>query len=259
MLVGIAAIGLVDALLVGLGSNLGTAGTVIGALLGGAATIVLYRIVMHRLAGRQTPELARAGWLGDALVGASIGAGFVLGSIAVITLLGGYTIRWHPIDAVPTVSLAVAVNVGAAIVEEAIFRGFAFQAIERLGGGRWLGLVLAVALTSAFFGGAHLLNPGATLWSGFAIALEAGVLLGAAFLWKRRLWLVIGLHAAWNIVEGLLGIAVSGHREPGLFLTTAHGPALLTGGAFGLEASIVPVVIGVALAVFMLTQRRAHA
>lgn len=259
MLAGIVAIGLADALLVDLGGTLGTGGTVIGALLGGAAAILLYRLVMHRLAQRETPELARAGGLRQVLVGAGIGAGFVLASIAVITLLGGYTIAWHPVDAVRTVILAVAVNVGAAIVEEAIFRGLAFQAIERIRGGKRLGLVLALALTSAFFGGAHLLNPGATLWSGLAIALEAGVLLGAAFLWKRNLWLVIGLHAAWNLVEGLLGIAVSGHREPGLFLTTAHGPAILTGGAFGLEASIVPVVIGVGLAIFMLRQRRAQA
>ncbi|AYJ48814.1 hypothetical protein D8W71_11250 [Rhodococcus sp. P1Y] len=50
---------------------------------------------------------------------------------------------------------------------------------------------------------------------------------------------------------GLLGIAISGHREPGLFLTTAHGPALLTGGTFGLEASIIPVFVGVTLAIQM--------
>ena len=256
MLVGIAAIGIVDSALVGLGDRLGTPGSAIGALLGGAAALLVYRRVMKHLAGRATPEIARAGWLREALTGAGIGAGFVLVSVGIICALGGYTITWHPVDALPTVMVIVAVNVGAAIVEETIFRGLAFQAIERLAGGRRLGTLLALVITSVFFGGVHLLNPGATLWSSAAIALEAGLLLGAAFIWKRSLWLVIGLHAAWNIVEGLLGIAVSGHREPGLFMTSAHGPAVLTGGAFGLEASIVPVVVGIALTLFMLRQSR---
>ncbi|MCX7522686.1 CPBP family intramembrane metalloprotease [Microbacterium sp. STN6] len=261
MLIGIVAIVAVDAVCTGVGSLFGWLGTILGALLGGALAIVLYRLVMRRLAGRPTPELTlepRPAARG-ALLGAAIGAGFVVVSVALVALLGGYTVAWHPVDAARTVALVVAVNIGAAVVEELVFRGLALQAIERLGGGRRLGQVLAVAITAAFFGGAHLLNPGATLWSGFAIAVEAGLLTGAAFLWKRNLWLVIGLHAAWNILEGLLGIAVSGHRDPGLFVTTAHGPAILSGGTFGLEASIVPVLVGIAIAVPMLIAARRRA
>jgi membrane protease YdiL (CAAX protease family) len=258
MLVGIAAIVAVDAACTTIGSSLGAVGTIAGALLGGALAIVAYRLVMRRLAGRPTPELAfdaRVAGRG-ALLGAAIGAAFVVVSVALVVLLGGYTVTWQPIDAGRTVAVVVAVNIGAAVVEELVFRGLAFQAIERLAGGRRLGSILAVTITAVFFGGAHLLNPGATLWSGFAIAVEAGVLTGAAFLWKRNLWLVIGLHATWNILEGLLGIAVSGHRDPGLFVTAAHGPAIVTGGAFGLEASIVPVLVSVALAVPMLIAAR---
>jgi hypothetical protein len=256
MLIGVLAIALEDALLTGIGSALGPVGTALGALSGGVIAVLLYRLIMRRMAGRTVPELAAAGALRQAMTGAAIGAGFVLVSVALVALLGGFTIAWHPIDAFWTIVTTVAVNLGAAVVEELIFRGLAFQAIERLGGGRTRGTVLAVAITAAFFGGAHLLNPGATLWTGFAIAAEAGVLTGAAFLWRRNLWLAIGLHAAWNIVEGLLGIAVSGHRDPGLFLTTAHGPALISGGTFGLEASIVPVVVGLAIAAAMLRRRR---
>ena len=35
-----------------------------------------------------------------------------------------------------------------------------------------------------------------------AIMLEAGVLLGACFIVTRRLWLAIGVHVAWNFVQG---------------------------------------------------------
>jgi membrane protease YdiL (CAAX protease family) len=83
------------------------------------------------------------------------------------------------------------------------------------------------------------------------------VLCGCAFVWRRSLWLVIALHFAWNVLESLLGIPVSGHREPGLWVTTVHGSDALTGGAFGLEASIVPVVVSLLLSAgFVLLARR---
>jgi hypothetical protein len=94
------------------------------------------------------------------------------------------------------------------------------------------------------------------LWSGLAIAIEAGVLLGAAFAWRRNLWFVIGIHFAWNTLEGLFGIAISGHRDPGLLLTIATGPAAITGGTFGVEASIVPVLMSIAISVPMIIAAR---
>jgi membrane protease YdiL (CAAX protease family) len=258
MLIGIVGIVAVDAVCTALGSALGTSGTIIAALLGGVLAIVIYRVVMTRLAGRAVPELTlipRRAARGI-LLGAAVGAVFIIASVGLIVVLGGYTITWQPVDPARTVAVVVAVNVGAAVVEELVFRGLAFQAIERLAGGRMLGRILAVAITAAFFGGAHMLNPGATPWSGFAIAVEAGVLTGVAFLWKRDLWLVIGLHATWNILEGLLGIAVSGHRDAGLFTTTAHGLSILTGGDFGLEASVIPVLVSIVLSVLMLMALR---
>ncbi len=76
-------------------------------------------------------------------------------------------------------------------------------------------------------------------------------MLGAAFLWRRNIWFVAGLHFAWNTVEQLLGIPVSGHTPEGLYTVDVHGSALLTGGGFGLETSIVPVVISVLITVSM--------
>jgi membrane protease YdiL (CAAX protease family) len=111
--------------------------------------------------------------------------------------------------------------------------------------------------TSITDGAAHLANPGATLWSGLAIAIEAGVMLGAAFLWRRSIWLVVGVHFAWNTAEQLLGIPVSGHApDARLWNVRASGSQLLAGGSFGLEASVVPVVIGLLLAVSMFAAAR---
>ncbi|MNN03967.1 CAAX amino terminal protease self- immunity [compost metagenome] len=165
-----------------------------------------------------------------------------------IMALGGYSFQWASSADTSSVLIAsIGSALGGAIVEELIFRGLMLQAIDQLGG-----RPLALAVTSLFFGIAHLGNPGATLWSGFAIALEAGVLLGAAFLWRRNLWFAMGLHFAWNSIEGLLGIPVSGHPATGLFTVKVHGAALLTGGNFGLEGSIVAVVVCLLVSIPML-------
>ena len=77
-------------------------------------------------------------------------------------------------------------------------------------------------------------------------------MLGAAFVWRRSIWFVVGLHFAWNTAVQLLGIPVSGHSSEGLFAVESHGAVALTGGAFGLEASVVPVVVGVLISLSML-------
>ncbi|HEX4861358.1 MAG TPA: CPBP family intramembrane glutamic endopeptidase, partial [Rhizomicrobium sp.] len=90
----------------------------------------------------------------------------------------------------------------------------------------------------------HLGNHGATLTSAAAIALEAGILLGVCYMAVRNLWLPIGLHFGWNFAEsGIFGSIVSGNAFKGVFATTMTGPELLTGGAFGPEASVVAVAV----------------
>ncbi len=216
-------------------------------VLGAVAAVAVYCCVMRRVARRSTPEIARSGAGREALLGGGIGLGFILVSALLVTAFGGYSFSWAGGGFVSVVWSAVAVQFGAAVTEELLFRGLALQALEKL----W-GSGAAIVITSLFFGVAHLGAPGANAWSGVAIALEAGVLLGAAFLWRRNIWFVVGLHFAWNTTQELLGIPVSGHTPEGLFTVDVHGSALLNGGDFGLETSIVPVLIGVALAVSML-------
>lgn len=254
-IIGIVVVAALDASALAVGTTLGLAGQIVGALVGGVAAVLVYRIVMRRLAGRAVPELRARDALRRGMLGAALGAGFILASIGLVAALGGFVISWHPVDAASTVALAIGTNAGTAAVEEIVFRGFAFQAIEQAVGGR-RGSWAALVVTAFFFGGAHLLNPAATLWSGFAIAIEAGVLTGAAFMWRRNLWFVMGIHFAWNALEGLSGIAVSGHRDPGLLVTVASGPSLISGGSFGVEASVVPVLLSVVLSTVMLLAAR---
>jgi hypothetical protein len=112
------------------------------------------------------------------------------------------------------------------------------------------------------FGAAHLFNPGATWFSSFAIAVEAGILLGAVYMLTRHLWAAMGLHAAWNFTQGwIFGLPVSGGRGgTGLFNGELTGSEWLTGGAFGLEASVAAVAVattaGVAILAVAIRQGR---
>ncbi|MGW6496886.1 CPBP family intramembrane glutamic endopeptidase [Nonomuraea angiospora] len=232
-------------------SALAAGGAPVLAVVGAVAAVAVYWAVMRFVAGRPTPEIARDGAGREALSGAGVGLGFVLVCALLIAAAGGYSFSWSSGNLLPTVLAVAATAVGAAVTEELMFRGLALQALEAMWGSR-----VALAITALLFGGMHLANPGATVWSSLAIAVEAGVLLGAAYLWRRSIWFVAGLHFAWNATEGLLGIPVSGHVSPGLLTAEVSGPALLTGGEFGLEASIVPVLLSLLLAVPMLL--RAH-
>ena len=144
----------------------------------------------------------------------------------------------------------------AGVTEELLIRAVAFRILEG-----WLGSWLALSISAAFFGLLHLPNPQATIVSSAAIALEAGVMLAAAYMVTRRVWLAIGIHVAWNFAQsGIFGVAASGVKSTGYLEGDLHGPPLLSGGAFGPEASIVAVVVCLAVGLYLLrvAHRKGH-
>ncbi|WP_246070426.1 CPBP family intramembrane glutamic endopeptidase [Paenibacillus kobensis] len=248
MITGAIGIILVDSIFRPLAEQAGGITSLLVTLAEGAVIIMVYSLTMKYLARRSTPEIARQRAGVEAGMGMLTGVIFILVSTLIIAATGVYSFQWaSAADTSSVLMTSIVAALGAAIVEEFIFRGLMFQAVSK-----WAGTWPALAVTSLFFGVVHLGNAGATLWSGFAIVIEAGVLLGAAFLWRRNLWFAIGLHFAWNALEGMLGIPVSGHAATGLFTVQVKGPALLTGGDFGLEGSIFPIIISLLIAIPML-------
>ena len=76
--------------------------------------------------------------------------------------------------------------------------------------------------------------------------LLAGILLGSAYIYTRNLWFAIALHWFWNWLQGpVLGFEVSGNAfgESLLTLDTSAGSALLNGGPFGFEGSLICTVL----------------
>lgn len=223
----------------------------IATLVMALAYVPLYRRIVRWSERREPDEVSGRGAVREAGIG--ILCGFAIQSvvIAILWLAGAYRI-----DAVagPAVLLApFLVSVNAALFEEFLFRAVLFRIVERS-----LGSAIALAVSGLFFGLVHLGNPNATMLAAVAIAVEAGILLGAAYMATGRVWCVIGLHFAWNFFEGgVYSVPVSGFSMPGLFASTISGPALLTGGAFGVEASPVTVLVCLALAaVFLVHARR---
>ncbi|WP_265571115.1 CPBP family intramembrane glutamic endopeptidase [Sphingomicrobium nitratireducens] len=136
----------------------------------------------------------------------------------------------------------------AGFMEELVFRGILFRWIEE-----FLGSWAALAITALLFGFAHQMNDNATTFSSIAIAVEAGLLLGAAYMLTRSLWLAIGIHFGWNVTQGFVfDVPVSGHDVEGLVTAKMSGPELLSGGAFGLEASLIALVLATAAGLWLL-------
>jgi membrane protease YdiL (CAAX protease family) len=126
----------------------------------------------------------------------------------------------------------------ASLKEEVLMRGLLLSGLVVALKGR---RPLAILVSAIAFGCIHLSNPGASLLSVLGNTL-GGVVYGMAFLLAGSLWLAIGLHFAWNFVQGpLLGFPVSGIAAGGLQQVHDLGPAWLSGGAYGPEAGLVGI------------------
>ena len=139
------------------------------------------------------------------------------------------------------------------MTEELLFRGILFRIVE----GR-VGTWPALTLTALVFGLSHLFNKDASLWGAIAIAIEGGAMLAAAYAATRNLWVPIGVHFGWNFVQGgIFGTEVSGNgSSQGLLHGVTSGPALITGGHFGPEASPYSVLFGLLLTIVFLRLAR---
>ena len=196
--------------------------------------LVAYVVLVRSIERRRLRELDLRRLLPDGMSGLAAGAALFSAVVGVLWLLGSYHVvgvNAHP----HWIVAALTVGLGAGIGEEIMFRGVLYRVAEE-GLGTWFALLIS----ALFFGAVHLGNPGATLWAGAAIAIEAGILFGLLYLVTRSLWVCMGLHAAWNFMQGTVyGIPVSGTAADGWLVSTRTGPDWLSGGVFGAEASVI--------------------
>lgn len=223
-------------------------------LVAGIVVPLLYVAYVRIVERRPVAELSITGAGGELLRGFVLGAVLFGVTMLVLRIAGVAEITRG--DGWRALVDGLGVAVAAALVEETLMRAIFFRIVEDR-----LGSVIALVASAALFGFLHAFSPGATLVSTVAIALEAGVILAAAYMYSRRLWMAIGLHTAWNFTEGgIFGASVSGTAPHGLLASHFTGPPVLSGGAFGPEASVVAVVVCLIGGVVLLdrARRRGH-
>lgn len=206
-----------------------------------------YRFWVRRIDRREPAELATRGMARQLGIGLLAGAGLVALTFAALGAMGVYRVEGVNAPAmVMLLPLAELVLVGMA--EEMMFRGVIFGVTERA-----LGSKAAVAVSALAFCAAHLPNEGVSAVAVAAIAAY-GVLQTAVYMRTRRLWACIGTHVAWNYSVGVVfSGAVSGHAAgSGLLRGDLTGSALLTGGAFGVEGSLITLLLLIAAAALCL-------
>ncbi|EEF23475.1 conserved hypothetical protein [Ricinus communis] len=196
-----------------------------------------YRYFTILIEKRQPSELALTGAARETGAGIGIGAALGLSVAGVLAAAGAFIVTgsgsgWE------TVLKCLPEQIMVATFEELMFRAVIFRIAEQ----RW-GTRVALAVSSVLFAVAHLQNDSI----GALAILNTGVVsltLCAAYMLTRRVWLPIGIHFGWNFLyDGFFAVPVSGHDARGWLQVALPGPEWLTGGAYGVEASPLTLVV----------------
>lgn len=171
-----------------------------------------------------------------------------MGGLAMAELAFG-VLGLIPAERLPGLAWPALDRLAHALFEEVLFRALLVTGILLTFGKR---RVLAILLSAIVFGLSHAANPGTSPLSLLSSSL-GGAVYAIAFVGSGSIWLPLGLHFAWNFVQGpLLGMTVSGQAAPGLFQAVDYGPTLFSGGVYGPEAGLVGIAARVATVVGVL-------
>ena len=213
-----------------------------------ALGLALYAGVVRLAEARWPSELGLSQAVPELLIGLVVGTAMLSAVVAALLMFGLYDISGPRVSSPWTM---VSVGISSGFFEELIFRAIVLRLLMRA-----FGIWPALVLSAALFGALHLTNPNATPVAAIAIAVEAGLMLASFYLLTGRLWVSIGVHAAWNFAQGWIwGARVSGIEvKESLYLSApkAGAPDWLSGGAFGPEASVPAMVVGTGVAIVVL-------
>jgi len=215
-----------------------------GDVVAGAALVIgLIAIVHWRRQGRPLVECLGLHWdrraAADLAIGLAIGACVMFGIFGCELWTGGIVrdAQATPFG-VPAWQTLLLMFIRAP-EEEILNRSLLLSGLAVALRGR---STAAILLSAVAFGLEHLTNPGANAVSALGNAL-GGVVYGYAFVLSGRIWLPVGLHLAWNFVQGpVLGFPVSGQLMGGLQTIHDVGPTWLTGGSYGPESGLVGIL-----------------
>ena len=167
----------------------------------------------------------------------------------------GIALRGTDLISSPLLWLVAMLFVG--VTEEYFFRGYALQSLWR-GAGFWP----AALITTALFAGLHLVKPHENAID-IGMIFVLGLIICMSVRITGSLWWAVGWHAAFDFGQLFVIGTRNGGRVPQgrLFGVTFSGPAWITGGELGTEASyfMIPAVLGTLIYVIWFLRRRSPA
>ena len=154
-----------------------------------------------------------------------------------VTGLSSEQIILRIVDGILTICLV------AAITEEVIYRGFIMRLLEK----RW-NKYIAIIIPSLFFGFMHIFNMDNPNIVDILMLMIAGTSVGIMFslivFQSGSVWPSAIVHGIWNLIIDSGILRIGNESEEAIFTYTIHSNStLITGGAFGIDASI-PALIG---------------
>lgn len=205
----------------------------------------LYTLYVRFIEKRKTHEMSGKQCVKEWLIGMFISFGLVGIMVLLMAVLGYYGIDqlgspWIIVDGVFFFGMGAFLQVLA-------FRLILFKLSEE-----WLGSWLAFVLIAAVFGIVHIANPNAGLQSTVFLVL-GDILLAAAYIYTRRIWMVWGIHWGWNLLQdGVFGMPNSGITDlPSWIQPIVSGPEWITGGPFGIEMSVIATALSLIVGLVM--------
>lgn len=199
---------------------------------------------------RKITELSIASFKKYAWKGFFIGLVLQSLSVAVMYAAGNYTIV-H-VSGIASLLPGLITAAVAGFVAEIIIRGLLFRLVEEMAG-----TVITIVLFIILFFILHITGTNATFLSAITTALQAGLLLSAAYVYSRSLWFPIFLHFAWDFA----GPGIYGGINPGITINSSlltakiTGHALLTGGQSGPGNSIQSAIFCIITGLLLLSKR----
>ncbi|SDC03851.1 CPBP family intramembrane glutamic endopeptidase [Williamwhitmania taraxaci] len=205
-------------------------------LLGSAVVIYLFLKYIDK-APFKTLGFSSKGKARHLIAGLLLGTGLISIGILVLMAAGMITLTVTNPNLV-WIFASMILFVIVAVNEEAMTRGYLLRVLMESGNKYW-----ALIISALIFALLHGLNPNISLTALINLFL-AGVLLGVYYIHYKNLWFSIGLHFTWNFFQGpIWGSNVSGTTGESLFSQQLSGNELITGGAFGFEASLMCTIL----------------
>jgi hypothetical protein len=184
----------------------------------------------------------------------SVPGGFLIGFIPMVFVIGTLLfvggLDWHGVSGSVQTALLVPTLMCMAFNEEILCRGYLLQNLIDI-----RRPVLGIIFSSMIFWLLHALNPAA--WSSPIVSLNlfgAGVVLALAYRVSRNIWFPTAAHFGWNFAQGaLFEVPISGVKTDGLFdvQLVEAAPAWMTGGAFGIEGSLLATGAELAMSILL--------